>query len=780
MKFDIPIASQIGKISKSLIGGLVLLAVFATVITFMMRSVFVEYRETARTSLTANAIFEDIFEARMAAAKWRLSPSQEQIDEVRANMDELRAAEEQIAEIGGENATLLVAFQNLSSDLSNYEEQFQLMLAARDRFDALEREIQGAGLAARQSLSKIMTTAYEDGDPVAAFYAGRAQESLMLGRYYLERYRRTEAEADVDRSLSEMQIAKGHLETLLKQLQNPQRRQWANSAIENLAKFKNLKPELMNYNANERAARQALDTIGPKIVADVETVVDAATQRENTLGPQGQATATWSTVIIILGASLIVIFGLFISRRLSARISDAIESSVETMSKIADGDLEAEVQHAEYKNEIGRMARALEVFKSNGKAAIEATQKERAAEEKRQKAEAETAQRQEEKDAASRLKAEEERQEMISSLSHSIGSVVSAASAGDFSKRVEVDFADQQLTMLAGNVNVLIENVDDGIAAAGKALERVAGGDLTQNMTGEFKGVFEDLQSNTNQMISNLRDLIGGISESTDNLSNSSAELRDTSDVLSKQAEQSAASLEETSAALDELSANIKQVDKNISDANGNAQIASDTAVQGRAVASDAAGAMTRIKDASVEISKVISVINEISFQINLLALNAGVEAARAGEAGRGFSVVASEVRSLAQRATEASGEIASVIAKSDTAVAEGVEKVADAEASLQKISASVVDVSDSIKEIAIAISQQVSGVSEINTAVTHIDQNTQKQAAAFEEVTAASAVLSDEAVELHKASRQFDIGSNVVPLKGVQADIESASMQAG
>ena len=143
--------------------------------------------------------------------------------------------------------------------------------------------------------------------------------------------------------------------------------------------------------------------------------------------------------------------------------------------------------------------------------------------------------------------------------------------------------------------------------------------------------------------------------------------------------------------------------------------------------------------------------------------------------------MVASEVRQLAQRAGEASKEIDAVISRSDQAVSEGVAKVSDASASLEKISEKVVGVSQRIEEISVAISEQTNGVGEINKAVSLVEQNTQKQAASFEEITAASSMLSKEAEGLKSSTLKFKTGHEAstpgVPTKSVHPSPQAKNM---
>lgn len=292
-------------------------------------------------------------------------------------------------------------------------------------------------------------------------------------------------------------------------------------------------------------------------------------------------------------------------------------------------------------------------------------------------------------------------------------------------------------------------------------MRQLSEGDLTAEITKNFKPDYEQLRNDFNGAVGTLREAMLDVAENAESIRGEASDISNAADDLSRRTERQAATLEETAAALDELTMSVSSAADGAEKANQVVADAKENAESSGNVVREAVEAMGEIQSSSSQISRIISVIDDIAFQTNLLALNAGVEAARAGEAGRGFAVVASEVRALAQRSSDAAREINDLISASGQQVKRGVDLVGRAGEALGEIFESVSNISNHVSEIAISSSEQSSGLAEINTAVNQLDQVTQQNAAMFEETTAASHALTREAETLSNTMSRFQTGSS-------------------
>ncbi|MGZ2258781.1 methyl-accepting chemotaxis protein [Roseobacter sp. A03A-229] len=294
------------------------------------------------------------------------------------------------------------------------------------------------------------------------------------------------------------------------------------------------------------------------------------------------------------------------------------------------------------------------------------------------------------------------------------------------------------------------------VTALANSLTQLSEGDLTCQIISAFDGDYERLRVDFNDAVDRLSDLITNVGETVVGVSGNASEVSAASNDLARRTENQAATLEETAAALEELTATVKSTAENARDADSAVVDARTEAEAGGGAVQEVIEAMGQISESSAKVANIMSVIDDIAFQTNLLALNAGVEAARAGEAGRGFSVVASEVRALAQRASDSAKEISSLIATSDAQVRVGVDLVNRAGEALEKIVSSVASTGSLVGTITHAAQEQATALQEINAAVATMDQTTQHNAAMVEETTAVSTSLSADAENLRKMIATF------------------------
>ncbi|CAG4882629.1 methyl-accepting chemotaxis protein II [Georgfuchsia toluolica] len=246
------------------------------------------------------------------------------------------------------------------------------------------------------------------------------------------------------------------------------------------------------------------------------------------------------------------------------------------------------------------------------------------------------------------------------------------------------------------------------------------------------------------------------VSEGTDAIGTASEQIASGNADLSQRTEQQASSLEETASSMEELTSTVRLNAENAKQANQLAAGASAVAVKGGQVVGQVVETMSSINESSKKIVDIISVIDGIAFQTNILALNAAVEAARAGEQGWGFAVVATEVRTLAQRSAAAAKEIKQLIGDSVHKVEAGTRLVDEAGKTMEQIVSSVKRVTDIMSEIAAASQEQGHGIEEVNQAIVQMDRVTQQNAALVEEAAAAAESMQEQVQKLAQAVAVF------------------------
>ncbi len=339
-----------------------------------------------------------------------------------------------------------------------------------------------------------------------------------------------------------------------------------------------------------------------------------------------------------------------------------------------------------------------------------------------------------------------------------VDNIVTSATEGNFDLRVTLDNKQGFRGSLGKGINNLMTMLSATFGDIRSIIERLSKGDLGARVTQNYQGTFEEVKTNLNIMAQTLNDTMIRVSGAAREIGMAVHEISLGSQELSLRTEQQAGNLEETAASMEELAATVRQNSGNAQQANQFASDSSAIAKIGGSVVQEAIVAMERIEQSSGKISEIIAVIDEIAFQTNLLALNAAVEAARAGEAGKGFAVVADEVRSLAQRSAQASKQIKCLIIDSSKQVQEGVTLVHDTGKNLKEITEGAKRVADIIAEIAAASSDQTVGIEQINTAVSHMDEMTQKNAALVQESNAATQSLRDQSVRLQELMSFFQL----------------------
>jgi methyl-accepting chemotaxis protein len=343
------------------------------------------------------------------------------------------------------------------------------------------------------------------------------------------------------------------------------------------------------------------------------------------------------------------------------------------------------------------------------------------------------------------------RQDNDAAIGQQVARIIQSARQGDLDQRIDLHGKEGFFRGISEGINQLLGLLAVAFEDIARVMGALSQGDLSQQISQDYEGVFGRVKTDVNATIRRLRETVGQIRESSDVIASTAGEIVTGNENLSSRTEQQASSLQETASSMEELTGIVSNNADNAQQANRMAGEARMLAEKSGSVVQDAVHAMEAINASSSKIAEIIGVIDEIAFQTNLLALNASVEAARAGEQGRGFAVVATEVRNLAQRSATAAREIKTLIQDSVGKVQMGSKLVVESGDTLEAIVGSVRKVGDIVAEIAAASAEQSSGIDQVNKAVMQMDQMTQQNAALAEQASAASVSMREQAQEMSR-----------------------------
>lgn len=522
------------------------------------------------------------------------------------------------------------------------------------------------------------------------------------------------------------------------------------------------------------------EEVGSKITSEFDDIIFDLEGKSNKLNDKFSQAESDSLTFLISGmllGTLVLLIAVFF---LAPKISKPVSKVLNVLKQFSKGNFDVET-NAESKDEFGELIQMADTFK---KAQIEKI----VAAEKIADGSLEKVPEASEKDTLA--KAFNKEVTILEDLLREIDKLLIANEKGDLSVKLDSSRFSGAWARILYGLNKLREATLIPINEARAVLGLMASGDFTKKMTGDYAGDYENIKNDVNKVAVSLSEIIGQVKLSADELASSSAQISSSTVEMAAGASEQSAQTYEVVSSIEEMTGTITDSTKNATIAASKAQKAGDTARNGGNVVEQTIEGINRIADvvissantieelgkSSDQIGAIIQVINEIADQTNLLALNAAIEAARAGEHGRGFAVVADEVRKLAERTTGATNEITNMIQriqedtggaviaieKGKSEVEKGKSLAGDARIALNEIIANTDEVASLINHLAAASEEQNATSMQISSNIELINNVTQQASESTEQISRAAENLNILTMNLQKVVDQFKLNSNI------------------